>query len=970
MFWDASSGVLEHVSPNFSQGLGGTTSPAVNAEAFTIIRGQAVTFLSADSGTPRLEAYLANASNHNTNWVVGFATEDAAPGQLFRIAHHGLVRNVNTIDCELNAPLFLSASTDGAYQSTRPAYPAQPILLGTVLYCHETAGIIAVSVQYLNYDYDFEGCAVEEQLIAYRVSGTSVFMDITNINLLRELPIQLEGNVWLLDTITGGGSGGAATIELAQGTSTTVKKNYVYAYINAGVLTLAISETIPEGAVCVLGYAAIKDYLGVTAKGPAVWRRFNNSMVTDGKGRMNLLSERVRAIGSEYISGCIPTAIVGAESLQVSSGLIYQIHTNTFSALDSAIDGVTVLNASGAGTLPLLAESINFSDATELSDGTAVTSSIMHLVLVGLIASGGGIDRLGLLLPTDVYSKTDANAYSDYNGTAATNVPIEYKSTAFLIARIPVEVGAGGLIVDYINPVGKPEVVALLGNVLGTTSAGASGAATVISDAAFALFDNTDNTKIAKFEASSITTGTTRTYTFPDKDGTLAMLGDTGNATSLQSVPLDATVGSPSEGDILVYRTAGGDWILETKPTGGVGGVLDDLSDVSITTVVDKEILGYDVNTLEWINRTPAELGLSITTHNHSGTYEPANANIQTHVTDVLGNPHAIDATDVGLGNVVNSDTTNADNITDGITNAIVTLAQESNFETGYTHSTLNVGNPHSVTKAEVGLSSVDNTSDVNKPISTATQTALNLKANQTEVDSIQTAQGIQDSAIALNTAKVTNVDHPLVETAVPVGALFTDTVYDDTAIQAEVDGKVSKSGDTMSGDLNLNGNEIVDAGRVNVIGDNIPMVKITNTDTTLSTGQIVGKFEFDTVDASLPGGIPGWIELEALNPGSTFGMNFWVNNSGTEKKFMSSDNFGNVSIPNGNLDMNGNKLLGVATGVNATDGANIGQVLVLVSVPASATSTGSAGQVAYDSSFMYICTAANTWVRTGLTTW
>lgn len=37
-------------------------------------------------------------------------------------------------------------------------------------------------------------------------------------------------------------------------------------------------------------------------------------------------------------------------------------------------------------------------------------------------------------------------------------------------------------------------------------------------------------------------------------------------------------------------------------------------------------------------------------------------------------------------------------------------------------------GNPHAVTKAQVGLGNVDNTSDLNKPISTATQTALNGK--------------------------------------------------------------------------------------------------------------------------------------------------------------------------------------------------------------------------------------------------
>lgn len=38
--------------------------------------------------------------------------------------------------------------------------------------------------------------------------------------------------------------------------------------------------------------------------------------------------------------------------------------------------------------------------------------------------------------------------------------------------------------------------------------------------------------------------------------------------------------------------------------------------------------------------------------------------------------------------------------------------------------------NPHNVTKTQVGLSNVDNTSDLNKPISTATQTALNAKQN------------------------------------------------------------------------------------------------------------------------------------------------------------------------------------------------------------------------------------------------
>ena len=54
--------------------------------------------------------------------------------------------------------------------------------------------------------------------------------------------------------------------------------------------------------------------------------------------------------------------------------------------------------------------------------------------------------------------------------------------------------------------------------------------------------------------------------------------------------------------------------------------------------------------------------------------------------------------------------------------------------QTSLTSHTSNTENPHSVTKAQVGLGNVDNTSDANKPISTATQAALNLKANSADV--------------------------------------------------------------------------------------------------------------------------------------------------------------------------------------------------------------------------------------------
>lgn len=46
------------------------------------------------------------------------------------------------------------------------------------------------------------------------------------------------------------------------------------------------------------------------------------------------------------------------------------------------------------------------------------------------------------------------------------------------------------------------------------------------------------------------------------------------------------------------------------------------------------------------------------------------------------------------------------------------------------------------------------------------------------------------------------------------------------------------------------------------------------------------------------------------------------------------------------------------------------GNYATIVSVPASATANGTAGQIAYDSGFIYVCVAANTWVRAALSTW
>lgn len=96
-------------------------------------------------------------------------------------------------------------------------------------------------------------------------------------------------------------------------------------------------------------------------------------------------------------------------------------------------------------------------------------------------------------------------------------------------------------------------------------------------------------------------------------------------------------------------------------------------------------------------------------------------------------------ATTSQAGLMSSSDKTKLDGLKDqaGITSDID--AVQTNLETHIN----NKSNPHEVTKDQVGLGNVNNTSDANKPISNATQTALNGKFSATDGNALK--QTIED---------------------------------------------------------------------------------------------------------------------------------------------------------------------------------------------------------------------------------
>lgn len=171
--------------------------------------------------------------------------------------------------------------------------------------------------------------------------------------------------------------------------------------------------------------------------------------------------------------------------------------------------------------------------------------------------------------------------------------------------------------------------------------------------------------------------------------------------------------------------------------------------------------------TLDTLNELATALGndpnFATTVANQIGT-KASQTDLTTHTNSKV-NPHEVTKTQVGLGNVDNTadsdksvasaaKLTTAKTINgvlfDGTKNITVADATKEpaftkntgfNKDYGTTAGTVCQGNDtrlsdarvpktHSHTKSEVGLGNVDNTSDADKPVSTAQLTALNLKAN------------------------------------------------------------------------------------------------------------------------------------------------------------------------------------------------------------------------------------------------
>lgn len=232
-------------------------------------------------------------------------------------------------------------------------------------------------------------------------------------------------------------------------------------------------------------------------------------------------------------------------------------------------------------------------------------------------------------------------------------------------------------------------------------------------------FKNEEGTNLNRYIATNVSTGEKITFDLL-RNGNISVVGTPLNATNLNalitSINACYDLIASSEKDTTYTLSKNGNAIRLTSSSGVTNDVTLDKSDVGLSNVdntsdISKPISTATQNALD--NKVPI-------TRKING--KALNEDINLSASDVGARPSGWtpSKSDVGLGNVDNTSDLNKP-ISTATQNALNGKANSSDLNAHIS----NTSNPHNVTKAQVGLGNVDNTSDLNKPISTLQQKGL-----------------------------------------------------------------------------------------------------------------------------------------------------------------------------------------------------------------------------------------------------
>ena len=412
-----------------------------------------------------------------------------------------------------------------------------------------------------------------------------------------------------------------------------------------------------------------------------------------------LAAEAIAATKAEEVA----TQAAADAATQAVSGVIAQAQTSADAAATSAADANTAKNAAQAA-------------ATTAGQSVAAIATHAQTAQTASTAASNHAHNAGLRAAESLASAQQATSAAQSATAGAADVrEILDNLTTGPVVSVNGKYGAVNLVPGDVGAAPAAHVGAT-GTAHGTATTSVAG-----------FMSAADKTKLDGVAENA------NNYTHPTGDGNLHVPA-TGTSSSGKVLTAGATAGSLSwVAPLALGSTAGAALGTAAAGTAATAARSDHVHPVQ-TSVSGNAGTATKLATARTINGVSFDGSANITINATDSTAREAAITAGTTAQYWRGDKTWRDLfTDVRAATLTGLSTaTNAVvSATDTVLVALGKLQKQvSDNLTTLTSHTGSTSNPHGVTKAQVGLGDVDNTSDANKPVSTAAQTALNLKAN------------------------------------------------------------------------------------------------------------------------------------------------------------------------------------------------------------------------------------------------